>query len=251
MRIGAIVQARLNSTRLPGKVMKEILGRPLLFYLIERLKSARLLEKIVVATTQCQHDKVICDYAKNLGVEYFRGSQDDVLDRYYQAARKFAIDIIVRITADCPLLDPELVDEVVRYYLEHRGFDLVRTGPTYPEGFDVEVFAFKSLEIAWRQAKLKSEREHVTSYIWKNDQSFKIKTLAFKKDLSYLRITVDEKEDFQLITDLLTKLYSSQKIFSLADILQLHEEQPEIFRVNQHVIRNEGYLESLKEDEEL
>jgi spore coat polysaccharide biosynthesis protein SpsF len=246
--IGAIVQARMGSTRLPGKVMKEVLGRPLLFYLLERLKRSKLIEKMVVATTDSQVDQPIVDYVENLGIQVFRGDEEDVLDRYYQAAKKYNIDTVVRITADCPLVDPKITDEVIRYYLEHQEYDLVRTGPTYPEGFDTEVFSFESLETAWKEARLKSEREHVTSYIWKNNNMFKVKTLVFAQDLSYLRITVDEKVDFEVVKLILENLYREGEVFYLEDILRLYWEKPEVFNLNQKVIRNEGYLKSLRED---
>lgn len=246
--IGVIVQARMGSTRLPGKVMKEMLGKPLLFYLIERLKYSKLIEKIIVATTNNEADQIIVDYVKSLGVEIYCGSEEDVLDRYYQAAKKYGIDIIVRITADCPLLDPKVTDEVIKYYLEYQEYDLVRSGSTYPEGFDTEVIPFKSLEIAWKEAQLKSEREHVTSFIWKNDKRFKVETLTFNQDLSYLRITVDEEVDFQVVKSILENLYRKDEMFYLEDILRLYKSKPEIFKLNQNVVRNEGYLKSLTED---
>lgn len=246
--IGAIVQARIGSTRLPGKVMKEVLGRPLLFYLTERLKQSELIEKIIVATTNKNTDQKISDYVKSLGLGTFCGSEDDVLDRYYQAARKYKIDIIVRITSDCPLIEPKVTDEVIQYYLEHQEYDLVRSGPTYPEGFDTEVFPFKTLQTAWREARLKSEREHVTPYICKNDNRFKVKTLVFYQDLSCLRMAVDEEVDFKVVKSILENLYKEGEIFYLEDLLRFYRENPDIFNLNKKVIRNEGYLKILAEE---
>lgn len=249
--IGAIIQARMSSTRLPNKVMKEVLGRPLLFYLVERLRKSELIQKIVIATTTADADKRIYDYSKSLGVEAFCGSEDDVLDRYYQAVQKYKIDTVVRITSDCPLIDPKISDDVIRYYLEHKGYDIVGTDPCYPEGFDTEVLSSKALEIAWKEARLKSEREHVTIYIWKNVKRFKVKKLTFSQDLSFLRITVDEEADFKVVKAIIENLYKKNEIFYLKDILEFYKKRHDIFKLNAGIIRNEGYLKSLAKDYEV
>lgn len=248
--IGAIVQARMGSTRLPEKVMRQVLGRPLLFYLIERLRSSKMIEKIVLATTVNPNDQIIADYAKEQGIAVYRGSEADVLDRYYQAAKENGLDTIVRITADCPMHDPQIMDEVIKRFVDVPESDFVATGPTYPEGFDVEVFSFKALSEAWNEAKLISEREHVTPYIKKLADKFKIEILSFEPDLSHLRLTVDEEVDFQVIKGLMERLYKPDRLFGLKDLLQLYGSEPEMFQLNQHVVRNEGYFHSLLKDKE-
>ncbi len=249
--IGAIIQARMGSTRLPGKVMKEVLGKPLIYYLLERLKYSGLIKKIVVATTDQPGDTVIKEYVESLGIEVFCGSQSDVLDRYHGAAKKYGIDPVIRITSDCPLLDPEIVDAIISFYLDNPGYDLVHTGPSYPEGLDMEIFPFASLDEAWKKADLESEREHVTAYIWKRKADFKIKTMEMEEDLSSLRITVDEEADFNLVKQVFEKIYKPGKIFSLNDVLKLRYSEPGMFNINKNIIRNEGYLKSLKKDKKI
>src|SRR3989339_542512 len=187
-KASVIIQARMGSTRLPGKVMKQILGKPLLFYLLERLKQCQNVKQVIVATTDSPQDCVIAEYVDKCGIAVFRGSENDVLDRYYQAAKVFHLGTIVRVTSDCPLLDPDVTDSVIKYFLDRGSLDLINTGQSYPEGFDTEVFSFAALERAWQAARLKSEREHVTSYIWNNRDQFRTKTLEYQQDLSFLRL---------------------------------------------------------------
>src|SRR4030042_4292615 len=247
--LAAIVQARITSTRLPGKVLKEVMGRPLLWYLIERLKRIKKDHKIIIATSTHTQDNIIEDFCRESSIDCFRGKHEDVLDRYYQCALAYKADIIVRITADCPLIEPNIASNVIDSYLNDPSADLVLTGPNYPEGFDTSVFPFKSLEIAWKEAKLKSDREHVTTYIWKNDKRFKIRTLSLEKDYSFLRLTVDEAVDFEVLKAVIEELYEGKGVaFLFGDILKLYEEKPYIFEKNQHIIRNEGYFKSLRED---
>ncbi len=247
--ITAIIQARVSSTRLPGKVLADIVGKPLLSHVIERVKASRILEEIVVATTAKEVDKAILKIATESGVHSFAGDEDDVLDRYYQAARKFDVDIIVRITADCPLLDPNVVDKVVRHYLEG-GCDYVSTTlkRTYPDGLDVEVFSSQALKKAWKEARWASEREHVTPYIWKNPDKFRLASVESKVNLSHLRWTVDIERDLRFVREVYGQLYKRGKIFYMEDILQLLERQPELIAINQGIATNEGYAKSLRED---
>lgn len=247
--IAAIIQARMTSSRLPGKVLKTVLGRPLLSYLIERLSYCGSLEKIVIATTTNIEDEPIVNFAVNNNLAYYRGSENDVLDRYYQAAKKFGVNHIVRITSDCPLIDPQIVDKIVGIYLKNSDADLTRTGPTYPEGLDVEVFPFKNLEIAWKEAQLSSEKEHVTPLIWKNPTRFKIHTIPFEKDYSFLRLTVDEYVDFEVVKAVIEEIYEKDNNpFLIKDLINLYQEKPYIFEKNKHLVRNEGYLKSLEND---
>jgi len=250
--IAAIIQARMGSTRLPGKVLNNIAGKPMLWHLINRLQRSVFIEKIIVATTTNEIDCPILDVAEKSGVESFAGSEHDVLDRYYQAAKKFHADIIVRITADCPLIDPRVTDRVIQCYLENKGkVDYVSTGipPTYPDGLDTEVFSFTALEKAWKEAKSQSEREYVTSYIWKNKQIFRLANVANEEDLSYMRWTVDEDRDFLFITEIYKGLYRGEnEIFYMEDVVNFLKTYPKLMSINQGIKRNEGYIKSLKEE---
>lgn len=248
--IAAIIQARMGSNRLPGKVLKKISGKTLLEHLINRAGKARTIDKVIVATTDNPEDKKIADLAKKIGVDFYRGSENDVLDRYYQAAKEFkTVDTVVRLTGDCPLMDPGVVDRVVDFYKNNREkFDYVSNvrPPTFPDGMDTEVFSFAALEKSWQDAKLPSEREHVTAYIANHPEIFRIGNLRYKKDFSNLRLTVDNKEDLALARKIFQLLYEENNNFTLEDILKLFENQPDLFAVNQHIQRNEGYTKSIE-----
>ena len=247
--IVAIVQARMGSTRLPGKVLKDVSGYPLLWHVVDRLYKAKKLDKIVVATSTGPSDDRISDFCEKEGISCYRGSEDDVLDRYYGAAKYFVADTIVRITADCPLIDPHLLDKVVEVYLSE-GCDYASNTieRTYPDGLDVEVFSFQSLENASSNSLLASEREHVTPYIWKNPHLFKICQVTQECDLSSLRWTVDLPQDLEFVRIIYKHLYQPKKIFMTKDILRLIGEHREYLDINQGFKRNEGYLRSLHKD---
>lgn len=249
-RIAAIIQARMGSTRLPNKVLAKIEEHPMIWHLVQRLKNSKYKPEIIIATTTSEKDKLILDIVKELNVKSFAGSVDDVLDRYYQAAKKFNIDIIIRITADCPLIDPEILDEILKFYLKNE-YDYVSNThpPTYPDGLDVEILSFDILERAWKEAKLASEREHVTAFIWKNEDLFNLGNFSNKEvDLSKMRWTVDEKEDLEFVREVYKNLYTKKKIFLTSDILNLLRNKPELMKINNQFTRNEGYFKSLKED---
>ncbi|MEK7463289.1 MAG: glycosyltransferase family protein [Patescibacteria group bacterium] len=246
----AIIQARMSSTRLPGKVLKKIGGRTLLEILIERVKRATFVNKIIIATTDKEEDKKIVDLAKKLGLEYFQGSENDVLDRYYQAAKKFKADIIIRMTGDCPLMDPKVIDRVVGFYKENSDkFDYASNvhPPTFPDGMDVEVFPFEVLKKTWKNAELPSEREHVTAYIANHPEIFKIGNILRKDDVSSMRLTVDSKEDFEVVKRIIEN-FPDKKDFGLEDILDLKRKNPKIFLGNNKYERNEGMKKSFEED---
>ena len=247
----AIIQARFSSWRLSGKVLKEIQGKTLLEHMIERVLRAKKLDKIVVATTEKPEDEAIVKIAEKLGVGTFRGSEDDVLDRFYQAAKEFGAAHIVRLTGDCPLMDPEVVDEVVNFYIQNQDkYDYASNCHlvTYPNGMETEVFSYEALERTHKEAKLLSEREHVTPYIYKHPEIFRAGNVERSSDMSNIRITVDNPEDFTVISGVFNELYAENKNFSLDDILRLYREKPEIFSANQNIKRNEGYKKSLTED---
>ncbi len=248
--IAAIIQARMGSTRLPGKVMKEVCGKPLLWHLIQRLKTSQTIDKIIIATTVNAADKPILELARQMGIDSFAGSEEDVLDRYYRAAEKHKADIVVRITADCPLIDPALMDKVITHYIENKDdFDYVQSGISYPDGIvETSVLPFSILEKTWREAKLPSEREHVTSYIWKNPSLFRVYIMENDEDLSDIRLTVDDETDFKLAAEVFKNLYKEGEVFSMQDILDFLETKPELLELNKGTIRNAGYIKSLIQD---
>lgn len=247
--IAAIVQARMGSTRLPEKTMKNILGKPMLAHLIERLKRAQLIDEIIIATTAEERDKPIMTLARQYGVKCFAGSEEDVLDRYFQAATKYRAEIIVRITSDCPLMDPKVVNKVIETFLSGT-YDYVSNtiNTTYPDGLDVEVFSYQALKKAWSEAKKPSEREHVTSYIWNHPEIFRIVNVSHEKNFSYMRWSVDTENDLKFVREIYERLYKEDSIFYMQDILRLLEKYPALLEINKDLKRNEGYLKSLKEN---
>lgn len=248
--IGCIIQTRMGSSRLPGKAMLLVdQKRPVLDYVIEQLRYSKLIDKIVVATTSLQEDKKIVQFCKNKGVECFSGSETDVLDRHYQCAKKFSFDTIVRIPSDKPLIDPKIVDMVLEKYFSN-SFDYVTNFEpyTFPHGTQVEIFSFKALETSWKNASLPSEREHVTPYIYKNKKKFKIFNVANSENLSKYRWEVDRVNDLKLVRIIVSKI--RKKPILMNDILDLFVREPELVKINQTDNPDEGYLKSLKEDDE-
>ena len=248
-KVAAIIQARVGSTRLPWKVLMGIVGKPMLWHVIERVKKAKLVDEVVLATTSRKEDKPLLNLAKKSGIKSYAGSDEDVLDRYFQAATKFGADIIVRITADCPLIDPEIINKVIKHFLDG-GFDYVSNTLklSYPDGLDVEVFSYGALKKAWDGANMASEREHVTPYIKKNPELFKIGSMEHKQDLSGMRWCVDTEEDLKFVREVYKRLHRKGKIFYMQDILNLLEKHPELMEINKGIARDEGYATSLRED---
>jgi spore coat polysaccharide biosynthesis protein SpsF (cytidylyltransferase family) len=244
----AIIQARMTSTRLPGKILADIAGKPLLYHVVSRARQARTVDLVVVATTDLPTDDPTQECCRSMDVPCFRGSEDDVLDRYYRAAEEFPAEAVVRLTADCPLLDPRTIDNVVRFF--HKGgYDYVcnTMPPTYPDGLDTEVFRRESLTRAWHEARLQSEREHVTPYIWKQPGLFRIGNVANDTDYSKLRWTVDEPADLEFVRHVYAHFGATVR-FGMTEILDLLMNRPEIQAINAGFERNEGYFRSLKED---
>jgi spore coat polysaccharide biosynthesis protein SpsF len=246
--IGCIIQARMGSIRLPGKVMKVIDGKnPSLQYTINQLKSCKLLDKIIVATTNLPEDDVIENYLTNLGIDVFRGSSDDVLDRYFQCAKYYNLSSIVRITADCPLIDPDIVEEGIKLF-QSKNYDYVtNTFPrTFPDGNETEIFSITALENSWKNAKLPSEREHVTPYFKNNVNLFHTANFSYDDNISHLRWTIDYDEDFELVKILISKI--NLRPVHLNEILKILDSEPELIKINQNYRPNEGYEKSLEED---
>jgi spore coat polysaccharide biosynthesis protein SpsF (cytidylyltransferase family) len=251
MKIIAIIQARLGSTRLPGKVLLDLEGRTVLEHVVRRVKSSKHVDDVIVATTINMDDLEIVKLCTNLGIRVYCGSEDDVLDRYYQTARRFKADHIVRITSDCPLIDPVVIDEVIKlHFLDEADYSTNTIKETYPDGEDVEVFTFEALKQTWKNANLASEREHVTPYLRKNP-AFKIASLESKKDLSNKRWTLDNPEDYEFIKLIYKNLYNKNQLFGMEEILKFIDRNPEVEMINKSITRNEGYLKSLKEDKTL
>lgn len=247
--ITALIQARLGSTRLPGKTLMLIEGESLLAHLVKRIKASRYINDIVIATTTNEKDNAIVEFAKNENLKFYRGSENDVLDRFYQASVLYRLETIVRVTPDCPMLDPDVMDIVISKFTDGN-YDYVSNviTPTFPDGLDTEVFSFRILEKTWHEARLPSEREHVTAYILKHPELFKLFNVKRDgEDLSWMRWTVDTKRDLEFVKEIFQRLGNSG-IFHMDDVIELFGENPDLLKINSGITRNEGYLKSLKKD---
>ena len=239
MKIVAIVQARMGSTRLPNKVMKTMSGKPMIRLLLDRLSQSDLIETIILATSNDKKNDTLASYVESLGYLCFRGSEEDVLDRYYSAASLLNADMIVRITGDCPLVDSTLVDEVInKFKCSDVDYCSNVSPPTYPDGLDVEVFSFNALEKSAIEASTPYEREHVTAYM-RESGYFKKSNICLKTDFSLLRWTVDEKVDFEVVQKVFDHFYPNTN-FSWLEVMQLYQSQPNLFAQNKNINRNEG-----------
>ncbi len=246
----AILQARFSSSRLPGKVLQPLLGKPMLSRQIERILRSERIDRLVLATSTDPEDDAVAAVAAETGIACSRGSLDDVLDRFYRAALPYQPQHIVRLTGDCPLIDPAVIDGTIWFYLEGR-YDYVSNAlePTFPDGLDVEVFRFFALEAAWREAMLPSQREHVTLFINQAPGRFRIGNYGHAGgDLSHLRWTVDEPEDLALVMRIYEALYPKDPAFSMEDILVLLERDPSLMKINTRFPRNEGLQRSIEKD---
>lgn len=237
----------MGSSRLPEKVLADIEGKPMLWHLIERTKKSKLIEKIILAITTKKEDDSIVKLAEEKKIEYFRGSKNDVLDRYYQTAKKFKIDIVARITADCPLICPEIIDKVISEYLKGN-YDYVTNTLvyTYPEGCDIEVFSFEALKKSWKECKDFIEKEHVTPYI-RNSGRFKTKNVESESpvDPREYKWSVDKIEDLKFVREVYRHLYKDGRVFSYKKIMNLLKRYPELKQINSRAILNEGYYKSI------
>lgn len=237
-RVVMIVQARMGSTRLPKKVLKKVMGKPLLDYQIERLRKVLSVDEIVVATTTNQEDQVLVDFCVSKKIPFFLGSSEDVLDRFYQAAKRFHADVVVRITSDCPLIDPACIEEVIQLYLTHQppyAYVSNALKRSFPIGMDAEVFSFAALEEAAKEATAPEEREHVTPFIYRHPERYACGIVTHAPNLSHLRLTVDTREDFMLISNILEALYPRTPNFTLDDILKTLKKHPTWPQINAHI----------------
>jgi len=252
--ICAIIQARMSSSRLPGKVLLEVNGRPLLSYMLERVSAAKSIHKVILATSIDQADDAVAAFCENEDILCYRGSLDDVLDRYYQAALMVGCETVVRLTGDCPLIDPEVIDTVVQRHCSG-GYDYTANtsppeGITFPEGMDVEVFSFQALKRAWNEAKKPSDREHVTFYIVNNPRLFSVFRYDREEDFSRYRLTVDYPEDFGVVKDILTKIYSKNPKFSMKDIIAFLDAHQDIRRKNADILSFQGWQSAFEKDKQ-
>jgi spore coat polysaccharide biosynthesis protein SpsF (cytidylyltransferase family) len=254
MKILAITQARCGSSRLPEKILKEINGQSLLELHLRRISQAKSITKLVVASTNEPDVFKIENICNKLNINVYKGSLDDVLERFYLSAKPENPDWVVRLTSDCPLIDPKVIDSVISFALENDCDYASNTlNPTYPDGLDLEVMKFSALERAYKEASLKSDREHVTPYIWRNSSYkggnlFKSMSYESEADLSSLRLTVDKMEDFMVIESLVNALGTNQPWEMYVDYLLNHKD---ILSLNSDFIRNEGYQKSLDEDKKV
>ena len=250
----AILQARMSSTRLPNKVLKKVSNKELLAYECERILNAKKIDKLIIATSTDKSDNLIEDFCKRNNIECFRGSLNNVLSRYYKCAKNYKNKNsikklnIIRVTGDCPIIDPQVIDEVISTF-ENRNYDYISNTliPTYPDGMDIEICKYEALKYAYKNAIYKSDKEHVTLYI-KNSDRFRKFNYKAQHDFSHLRLTVDEENDFKLIKYILENLYIKNKNFTYLDIISYLTKNPNLFFINSQIRRDEGLAKSLKED---
>lgn len=250
MNIIIIIQARMGSTRLPGKMMMDLDGKPVIEHVFDRARMIEHAKEAWLATTTNTEDDALAEWAKKNDIKFFRGSAHDVLDRYYQTAKASGADVIVRITGDCPLIDYGVADGVIQIFLDS-GCDYASNAhpPTFPDGLDVEVVSYAALERAWKEASLPSEREHVLPYIWKHPEKFRLQNVAHDTDLSAHRWTLDTPEDLEFLRHVVSACNESENFCDMKKILEIVDAHPEWQKINKKFERNEGYAKSVMEDE--
>jgi len=242
MKIAAIVQARTASTRFPNKVFAPLCDKPLIWHIFDRISYSKKITHSVLATTINKADDVLIDWSAKEGIGHFRGSEEDVLSRYYYTALEQEADIIVRVTSDDPFKDPAVIDDVINMFIDQQlDFACNNNPPSFPEGLDIEVFSFKALECAYQNAKDPSEREHVTQFFYRNPSLFKQANMSYRENISHLRWTLDTEADYAMAKEVYHHLYKPGKIFLFQDILQLLRSHPEIALMNKDVKRSTLY----------
>jgi spore coat polysaccharide biosynthesis protein SpsF len=250
-KITVMIQARTSSTRLPRKVLEFIDHKPMIWHVINRVKQIPSVEQIALITTTDNDDKILLDIANENKIIGFSGQKFDVLDRHYQCAKQINADPIIRITSDCPLIDPFLVEKILKFYLKNN-YDYVSNifPPSFPDGLDTEIFSFDALERAAKSANLASEREHVSPYITKNPSIFKIGNYENNQNLSDYRWTVDKPQDLEFVKTIYSRM-KPKTIFSMDEVLNLISQEPTLMEIHKGSFRNEGYAKSVKNDYEI
>jgi spore coat polysaccharide biosynthesis protein SpsF len=256
MKTVAIIQARIGSSRLPGKVLKPILGKPMLWHIVKRVRAAPSVSEVVVAVPNDSGNEILRRFCADNEISSFAGSESDVLDRFYRAAQEHNGDPILRITADCPLVDPQLIERLIQMYNGDRydhvgvaagaGAQRLREG-RFPDGLDAECFAFSALSRAWHEATAARDREHVTRYIWSNKQMFRCGELRAEHSYPNMRLTVDYPEDFELVTKIYDSLYREHKPFLLADVMKFLERNTGLLELNRNWAETENYRKVLED----
>jgi len=256
MSVLAIIQARLGSTRFPAKVLQPILGKPMLWHITDRVRRIPSVDEVVVAVPNGPKDEQLRLFCEEQDILYFAGSEFDVLDRFYQAARHHSGDPILRITADCPLVDPALIQDLIELYrsgpYDHVGVATgagavgMEEGTRFPDGLDGECFSFNALERTWREATDLRDREHVTRYMWTNRQLFRCGNLRSEQCYPKVRLTVDHVDDFVLVTKIYESLYSPQKPFLLSEVIDFLKKNPALVEINRRVAEASNYREVLE-----
>ena len=252
MRIIAIVQARTNSSRLPGKVLKPIQGIPLIIHLLKRVSYSKKITKAVLATSNQSFDDDLVNIVKKYNFQTFRGSLNDVLKRYSDCSRKEKADAIIRITGDCPLIDASLIDELIEEFIagnwDYLGNSIDEKNLTVPDGFDIEIFKSFILYLTSQKAILSSEREHVTPWMRNSKNKVKWKHYEHKVKYPFYRLTVDDQVDFEVIKEIFDNLYTTNTRFKISDVINFLKKNPQVANKNSATQRNEGYVKSLKND---
>ncbi len=237
MRVVAIIQARMGSTRLPGKVLKHLAGATVLERVVSRVRRCRLVSDVVVATSAEPADDVILNECQRLGTEAFRGSEQDVLDRYYRAAQQAGAEVVVRITSDCPLIDPEVSDKTIQKFLVERpDYASNALERTYPRGLDTEVMTFAALECAWTEARQAYQREHVTPFLYQHPERFKLLSVKGDHDYSQYRWTLDTPEDLEFLRAVYARSIDHQDL-SWRNVLNIVQREPELAEMNRHIVQ--------------
>ena len=250
MRIAGIIQARMGSKRLPGKVLRNIAGSTIIERIVARMSEVSLIDQLILATTDQDEDDVLCEWSLNKGLDFHRGSVNDVLERTFQCAQRFNADVVVRITADDPLKDPSVTAQIIKHLIDNKELDYCSNTivPSYPEGLDIEVIRFEALEVAQKLAKVSSDREHVTPFIWRNPSMFRVENIMNNEDLSHWRWTVDYEEDILFMEKILLNFPKGLTV-SFDELVGFLKKHPDIVEINHRFRRNEGYYKSLNDEE--
>lgn len=249
MKTVAVVQARMNSTRLPGKVLKKLVGKPMVWHIINRLGFAKSIDETILAIPA--GDQPLEDFAREYGFNYYAGSEDDLLDRCYQAARQCRADAAVRITADCPLVDPEVIDRLMRFFTEEGPFDFAgnsRPKASWPHGLDAEVYDMEAMGKVWQEEKDPFKREWLNTNFLLHPDKYKIGNLVNEEDLSSYRWTVDYEEDFIFMTEVFQRLYREGEVFLMQETVRLLQQHPELTGINSKYARDEAFKQALEEE---